>query len=47
MKLDDMQMDYLMHRFTYAEVEWESIRVYPSLRKAVRYYNGEKEEYYY
>lgn len=26
---------------------YESIRVYPSERKAIRYYDGEIEEYYY
>ncbi|MGB9659190.1 MAG: hypothetical protein ACPLY9_01510 [Nitrososphaerales archaeon] len=25
----------------------ESIRVYPSQRRAIRYYNGEREEYEY
>jgi hypothetical protein len=26
---------------------YESIRVYPTERKATRYYDGEREEYYY
>ena len=44
---DSSSESYSSNYSTYTDESWEYIRVYPSIRKAVRYHDGEREEEYY